>query len=133
MLEFGTSWCGHCRAAQPHIQEAFTLSPEIPHRKIEDGKGQRLGRASQVKLWPTLIFLRDGQEVERLVRPTDIASIARAMARINQSLAEKIHCSTGRTATESGVVQLGAGLLLTHRIHSTVGNKPLTGRMLRHR
>lgn len=85
VLEFGTSWCGHCRAAQPHIEEAFTLSPEIPHRKIEDGKGQRLGRAFQVKLWPTLIFLRDGQEVERLVRPTDTASIARAMARINQS------------------------------------------------
>ncbi len=82
VLEFGTSWCGHCRAAQPHIEEAFTTSPEIPHWKIEDGKGRRLGRAFQVKLWPTLIFLRDGQEVERLVRPTETPSIARALGRI---------------------------------------------------
>ncbi|MDX1551943.1 MAG: thioredoxin family protein [Marinobacter sp.] len=82
VLEFGTSWCGHCRAAQPHIEEAFTSRAEIPHWKIEDGKGRRLGRAFRVKLWPTLILLRDGQEVERLVRPTDTPSIARALGRI---------------------------------------------------
>lgn len=82
VLEFGTSWCGHCRAAQPHIEEAFTSNPEIPHWKIEDGKGRRLGRAFQVKLWPTLIFLQDGQEVDRLVRPTDTSSIVRALGRI---------------------------------------------------
>lgn len=82
VLEFGTSWCGHCRAAQPHIEEAFGSNPEKPHWKIEDGKGRRLGRAFQVKLWPTLIFLSDGHEVERLVRPTDTSSIARALRKI---------------------------------------------------
>ncbi len=85
VLEFGTNWCGHCRAGQPYIEEAFTSGADIPHRKIEDGKDRPLGRAFKVKLWPTLIFLRDGQEVERLVRPTDTASIARALVKINQS------------------------------------------------
>lgn len=83
VLVFGTNWCGHCSAAQPYIEEAFTSRNDIPYRKIEDGKGRPLGRAFKVKLWPTLIFLRDGEEVERLVRPTDTASITRALARIS--------------------------------------------------
>jgi len=41
----------------------------LPHIKVHDGKGQPLGRAFGVKRWPTLILLRDGEEVARLVRP----------------------------------------------------------------
>jgi thioredoxin 1 len=35
-----------------------------------------------VKLWPTLIFLRDGRETGRLVRPADADAIRAALARI---------------------------------------------------
>ncbi|HEX5514805.1 MAG TPA: thioredoxin family protein, partial [Gammaproteobacteria bacterium] len=51
--------------------------------KIEDGRGRRLGRTFGVKLWPTLIFLRHGQEVARLVRPTDEAAIEQALAQLS--------------------------------------------------
>ena len=69
LLEFGTDWCGHCRAAQPAIAEALAAVPQIRHLKIEDGPGRRLGRSYRVKLWPTLILLRDGVEQVRAVRP----------------------------------------------------------------
>lgn len=82
VLEFGTDWCGYCRAAQPLISEAFQGHDATRHLKVEDGKGRPLGRSFQVKLWPTLIFLRDGQEIARLVRPTDARAIADALARI---------------------------------------------------
>jgi thioredoxin 1 len=36
-----------------------------------------------VKLWPTLIFLRDGHEVARLVRPGDVGAIAEALANVD--------------------------------------------------
>jgi thioredoxin 1 len=36
-----------------------------------------------VKLWPTLVFLRDGRELERLVRPRDAGAIDDALARID--------------------------------------------------
>jgi thioredoxin-like negative regulator of GroEL len=49
---------------------------------VEDGKGQPLGRSFRVKLWPTLIFLQDGREVARLVRPADSSSISRALGQI---------------------------------------------------
>ncbi|MFA5678553.1 MAG: thioredoxin family protein [Pseudomonas sp.] len=83
LLEFGTDWCGHCKAAQPHIVKAFTDHPELHHIKVEDGPGRKLGRSFRIKLWPTLIFLRDGKEIERLVRPTDSKPILQAMAAIH--------------------------------------------------
>jgi thioredoxin 1 len=79
LLEFGTEWCGHCRAAQPLIAQALAAQPQWLHCKVEDGPGRSLGRSYRVKLWPTLVLLRDGQEVGRLVRPAG-ADIAVALA-----------------------------------------------------
>jgi thioredoxin 1 len=79
LLEFGTSWCGHCRAAQPALAEALSQQPQWRHIKVEDGPGRPLGRSYRVKLWPTLVLLRDGQEVSRLVRPTQAADISAAL------------------------------------------------------
>lgn len=83
VLEFGTSWCSHCRAAQPLIAAALKQHPRLRHIKVEDGKGRPLGRSFRVKLWPTLVFMKQGQEVERLVRPVDSESIAQACALID--------------------------------------------------
>jgi len=83
LIEFGSPECGHCRAAQPLIAQAFADHPRVRHIKIEDGRGRRLGRSFGVKLWPTLIFLRLGREVERLVRPTDSSAIELALIRID--------------------------------------------------
>jgi thioredoxin 1 len=33
-----------------------------------------------VKLWPTLIFLRDGAEVARVVRPSEVADVDEGVA-----------------------------------------------------
>ncbi len=80
MLEFGTDWCPHCQAAQPLIGHALAAYPQVGHIRIEDGKGRPLGRSYTVKLWPTLIFLRAGKEVARLVRPQSEAAIREALA-----------------------------------------------------
>jgi thioredoxin 1 len=83
VVEFGTNWCGICKAAQPNIAEAFAKYPHIRRIKVEDGSGRPLGRSFGVKLWPTLVFMRDGKEVAKLVRPEDSASIAAELARID--------------------------------------------------
>ena len=80
LLEFGSAGCGYCRAARPLIESALAAHPGLRHLKIEDGPGRPLGRSFGVKLWPTLVFLRDGTERSRLVRPGSMQPIADALA-----------------------------------------------------
>ena len=69
LLEFGATWCPHCQAIQAPLAEALAGRPGVRHIRVEDGKGKPLGRSFRVKLWPTLVFMRDGQPINQLVRP----------------------------------------------------------------
>lgn len=82
VLEFGTPWCGHCARARPLVESVLQQREEVAHLKIEDGPGRKLGRSFGVKLWPTLVFLKDGAERARLVRPLEKAPILDALAQI---------------------------------------------------
>jgi thioredoxin 1 len=90
VLDFGTGWCGHCRAARGRVDAALQAHARdtaglrlVPHVRIEDGSGRRLGRSFGVKLWPTLVFLRDGVERARLVRPQSVEDVAEALRAID--------------------------------------------------
>jgi len=75
VIEFGASWCGYCQAAQADITAALSKRSTVRHIKVEDGKGRPLGRSFKVKLWPTLVYLENGAEVGRVVRPNNVAEI----------------------------------------------------------
>lgn len=85
VIEFGTHWCGFCAAAQPFISQGLASHPQLRHLKIEDGPGRPLGRSFQVKLWPTLIFMKDGVEVARVVRPGSPEMISDAAGQIDRT------------------------------------------------
>jgi thioredoxin 1 len=82
VLEFGATWCEHCQGAQPAIAAAFAEYTDVRHIKVGDGKGKPLGRSFGVKLWPTLVFLKDGKELARTVRPTEAAEIRTGLAAV---------------------------------------------------
>jgi len=69
IVEFGAPWCEHCQAAEGAVKSVLS-EHSFSHIKIFDGAGKRLGRSFKVKLWPTLILLKSGEEIARLVRPT---------------------------------------------------------------
>ena len=69
LLEFGASWCPFCRAMAPKLAGLLRGFPRVRHIRIEDGPGRPLGRSFRVKLWPNLVFLRDGKVVKQLARP----------------------------------------------------------------
>jgi len=79
LLEFGAPWCPHCQAVQATLEELLDAHPEITHIKIYDGRGKPLGRSFRVKLWPNLVFMRDGKVLMQLARPRD-AEIAQGFA-----------------------------------------------------
>ena len=82
VLDFGTAWCGYCAAAAPVIESALAGAKGIRHLKVEDGSGRPLGRSFRVKLWPTLVFLKDGKEVARVVRPRSEQQVREALRAI---------------------------------------------------
>lgn len=71
LLDFGTDWCGHCVTARAAVDAWLRDCSDIDQLRIEDGPGRALGRAYRVKLWPTLVLMRDGLEVARVVRPRE--------------------------------------------------------------
>ncbi len=81
VLDFGVDWCPHCQAAQGPIASAL-IDSGITRIQVEDGKGRPLGRSFGVKLWPTLVFLKDGQEVGRVVRPVDPGPVVEVVKRL---------------------------------------------------
>lgn len=85
LLEFGAPWCGHCREMQPWLDSVLSQHPDIRHIKIEDGRGRRLGRTYAIKLWPTLLFLKEGREIARLVRPHGMGAISEALLALKAS------------------------------------------------
>jgi thioredoxin 1 len=83
VLEFGTPWCGHCKAAASPV-EAVLSGRGLSHIKIFDGKGKALGRSFAVKLWPTLVLVKSGAEIARLVRPVRAEEIHELLSKMEQ-------------------------------------------------
>lgn len=80
VLQFGTDWCGYCRAAEKVIDPVLDTADGPRRVLVEDGKGRPLGRSYRVKLWPTLVFLSDGVEVARVVRPWRESDVEEALS-----------------------------------------------------
>ena len=87
VLNFGANWCPFCKAAAPLVGGVLAEHADMRQFAVADGKGKRLGRHYRVKLWPTLIFLKDGVEYERLVRPQSQQEVQQVL---NQGLAMEI-------------------------------------------
>src|SRR5262249_10541107 len=81
LLEFGASWCPYCQAMAPKLRAPGGASPGLRHIKVEDGPGRPLGRSFRVKLWPNLVFLREGRVVKQLARP-DVGEVREGLAAI---------------------------------------------------
>lgn len=69
LLEFGADWCGYCQKLQAPLAALLKKFPQVQHIKVADGPGRPLGRTFRIKLWPTLVFLRDGHPLFQVSRP----------------------------------------------------------------
>jgi thioredoxin 1 len=65
------------------VDEALADRPDVHHVKVEDGPGRPLGRSFRVKLWPTLVFIQDGAEVARAVRPETADPIREGLGQVH--------------------------------------------------
>lgn len=83
VVEFGASWCGICSGFRPQAEAAFEPYSSVQHIRVEDGPGKRLGRSFRVKLWPTFVFMKDGEVKQISVRPTQ-REVSQGLAAITE-------------------------------------------------
>ena len=69
LIDFHAGWCAPCKAIAPLIDELAALYKErgLKVGKIDIDEAQELATRFGITGVPTLIFLRDGEQVDQLV------------------------------------------------------------------
>ena len=80
LIDFGAEWCGPCRMVAPIVEE---LAGEYEGRVlICTCDAEKIVATYKVRNIPTLVFLKDGQEVARIVGATTKAEIVDKLSKL---------------------------------------------------
>ena len=67
LLDFYASWCGPCRMLSPTISAIASEREDIVVGKINVDDSPELARRFGIYSIPTVVVLKDGEEIERVV------------------------------------------------------------------
>jgi thioredoxin 2 len=68
LLDLWAAWCGPCRAIAPVIEQLATeLAGRVRVGKLNIDENRRVAARFGVRSIPTLLVLKDGREIDRLV------------------------------------------------------------------
>ena len=67
LLDFWASWCGPCRMVSPVVDEIANERSDILVGKVNVDEQRQLAAQFGVMSIPTLVVLKNGQEVQRSV------------------------------------------------------------------
>ena len=65
IVDFWAEWCGPCKKMAPHFEEASKEVENVNFGKVDMEEHQQLGGKMGVRALPTLLILKDGEEVAR--------------------------------------------------------------------
>lgn len=67
LIDFWATWCGPCRMVAPILEELDAQLPEVKIVKIDVDEQPELARQFRIASIPTLVVMRQGQEIQRSV------------------------------------------------------------------
>jgi thioredoxin 1 len=77
LVEFGASWCGPCRLLEPVLEElAEEYGTQVKVMKADFDESHRTATQLGVRSLPTVVFFKNGKEVDRLVGALPKAAVA---------------------------------------------------------
>lgn len=65
LIDFWASWCGPCRMLSPIVDEVAEEVEGIKVGKVNVDEQQELARQFNIMSIPTLVVLKNGQEIKR--------------------------------------------------------------------
>ena len=73
LLDFFATWCGPCRMVGPILEEIAEERDDVVIGKIDVDECPELAKVYGVSSIPTLVLLKDGEEIDRALgaRPKD--------------------------------------------------------------
>ena len=83
VVDLWAAWCGPCRAMAPVLDElAAELSGRVRFAKLNVDENPATASRFQVRSIPTLLVLKNGREVDRIVGAQPKAAIAQRLQRL---------------------------------------------------
>lgn len=83
LYDFYADWCGPCQMMKPVMEEFKTKHKEIKVRTINIDDEGELAEKYSVSGIPCLVFLKDGEEVDRIVGVTSIKKLEKVLEKQN--------------------------------------------------
>lgn len=76
VIAFGAPWCRDCKIAEPFLQELNNKYPNISFYHVDVDKDENIRAELNIRHIPTILFLKNGEEVyQRVVEPHSISLI----------------------------------------------------------
>lgn len=67
VVDFFAKWCGPCKMIAPHIETYSQTYTDVKFIKVDVDDHQTISKLYDVSSLPTIIFLRNGEVVEKVI------------------------------------------------------------------
>ena len=81
LVDFYADWCGPCRMLTPVLEQvAKAVQGKVTIAKVDIDDNQRIATQFQVTSVPTMVLLKDGKEINRLIGLRDAEGVKKFIA-----------------------------------------------------
>jgi thioredoxin 1 len=65
VIDFWAEWCGPCKKLAPRFKDVSEELDDVNFGKVDMEEHQQIGTSNGVRALPTLLIMKDGEEVTR--------------------------------------------------------------------